>query len=73
MRTIALVESPAQLLNVVEWAHHEQGQDGPTRLSVLILAPRGVTSRSTAVHPIPTAARRMRSPSAALAKYSALL
>lgn len=40
MHTVALVESPAQLLNVVEWADHDQSQ--PT---VLILAPRNETSR----------------------------
>jgi hypothetical protein len=51
MKTVALVESPAQLLNVVEWAHHA-GADGPARssptpaaVSVLILAPRSETSR----------------------------
>ena len=40
MRTVALVESPAQLLNVVEWAHQDRA--APT---VLILAPKGETSR----------------------------
>jgi hypothetical protein len=40
MSTVALVESPAQLLNVVEWAHHEGS--APT---VLVLAPRNETSR----------------------------
>ena len=40
MNTVALVESPAQLLNVVEWAHHEGS--APT---VLVLAPRNETSR----------------------------
>jgi hypothetical protein len=45
MRTVALVESPAQLLNVVEWAHHDgvDGSAGDT--SVLILAPKTETSR----------------------------
>jgi hypothetical protein len=40
MQTVALVESPAQLLNVVEWAHHQQ-----TRPEVLVLAPRSETTR----------------------------
>ncbi|HEU5487087.1 MAG TPA: hypothetical protein VFU98_19445, partial [Microlunatus sp.] len=40
MNTVALVESPAQLLNVVEWSAHEQCT--PT---VLVLAPRNETSR----------------------------
>ncbi|HYI58105.1 MAG TPA: hypothetical protein VEX66_08055 [Microlunatus sp.] len=40
MSTVALVESPAQLLNVVEWAHLEG-----TAATVLILAPRNETSR----------------------------
>jgi hypothetical protein len=45
MRTVALVESPAQLLNVVEWSHHEQARSGPVQLSVLILAPTSDTTR----------------------------
>jgi hypothetical protein len=50
MRTVALVESPAQLLNVVEWSHHEQARDGqphsrPARPAVLILAPTSETTR----------------------------
>lgn len=40
MRTVALVESPAQLLNVVEWAHHAGAEP-----DVLILAPKNETSR----------------------------
>lgn len=40
MKTVALVESPAQLLNVVEWAHQQQ-----TRPAVLILAPTGEITR----------------------------
>lgn len=40
MRTVALVESPAQLLNVVEWAHHAGAEP-----DVLILAPKIETSR----------------------------
>jgi hypothetical protein len=47
MKTVALVESPAQLLNVVEWAHHQRApvRPGPTPTSVLILAPRSETTR----------------------------
>jgi hypothetical protein len=40
VRTVALVESPAQLLNVVEWAHHTGAEP-----DVLILAPKNETSR----------------------------
>ena len=46
MKTTALVESPAQLLNVVEWAHHPaSGGSGRGDVSVLVLAPRSETSR----------------------------
>lgn len=45
MRTVALVESPAQLLNVVEWAHHERGHDLSGTAQVLILAPKNENSR----------------------------
>lgn len=40
VRTVALVESPAQLLNVVEWAHRVQA-----RPEVLVLAPTSETTR----------------------------
>jgi len=40
VKTVALVESPAQLLNVVEWAHWARA-----RPSVLVLAPANETSR----------------------------
>lgn len=40
--TLALVESPAQLLNVIEWAHHH-GAEKQTRLAVL--PPRDSTGR----------------------------
>jgi hypothetical protein len=42
-RTLALVESPAQLLNVLEWAH--QTGVHPSRLSTVVLAPRNEESR----------------------------
>lgn len=48
MKTVALVESPAQLLNVVEWAHHDRGRTAGGRaaeLTVLVLAPRNETTR----------------------------
>ena len=48
MKTVALVESPAQLLNVVEWAYSApdgEGRPEPTEVSVLILAPRSSTTR----------------------------
>lgn len=45
MRTVALVESPAQLLNVVEWAHHAADVSDLGNTSVLILAPKIETSR----------------------------
>ncbi len=32
MRTVALVESPAQLLNVVEWAHHDAADPSAWRI-----------------------------------------
>lgn len=40
--TLALVESPAQLLNVIEWAHHHRAEK-QTRLAVL--PPREQTTR----------------------------
>ncbi len=40
--TLALVESPAQLLNVIEWAHHH-GAEEQTRLAVL--PPRDASTR----------------------------
>ena len=40
--TLALVESPAQLLNVIEWAH-SHGAEKATRLAVL--PPRETTTR----------------------------
>ena len=40
--TLALVESPAQSLNVIEWAHHH-GAEKQTRLAVL--PPRDATGR----------------------------
>ena len=40
--TLALVESPAQLLNVIEWAFHH-GAEQQTRLAVL--PPRDATTR----------------------------
>jgi hypothetical protein len=43
VRTSALVESPAQLLNVVEWAH--QAGDPLTDLTVTVLAPTNEVSR----------------------------
>lgn len=43
MRTVALVESPAQLLNVVEWAH-QAGRDAED-LSITVLAPTNEVSR----------------------------
>ena len=45
MKTVALVESPAQLLNVVEWAHHQQRREQGDPPEVLILAPRSETTR----------------------------
>ncbi len=44
MRTLALVESPAQLVNVVEWAHHPVGDRADLR--VVVLAPRNERSRA---------------------------
>ncbi|WP_375431771.1 hypothetical protein [uncultured Friedmanniella sp.] len=45
--TLALVESPAQLLNVVEWAHHAaaSGQLAGDDLHVVVLAPVNEVSR----------------------------
>ncbi len=43
MRTLALVESPAQLLNVVEWAH--QTDADRSLLTTVVLAPRNEMSR----------------------------
>lgn len=37
MRTVAMVESPTQLLNVIEWA--SQAQADPQSITVLVLAP----------------------------------
>jgi hypothetical protein len=42
-RSLALVESPAQLLNVLEWSH-QTGVD-PDRLETVVLAPRNEMSR----------------------------
>ena len=42
-RSLALVESPAQLLNVVEWAH--QTGEPADALTVVVLAPTAETSR----------------------------
>lgn len=42
-RTLALVESPAQLLNVLEWSH--QTGVHPSRLSTVVLAPGNEMSR----------------------------
>ncbi|MFH8347994.1 hypothetical protein [Streptomyces sp. NPDC018045] len=39
--TLAFVESPVQLLNVLEWAHHEQAAD----LTVAVLAPHDPMTR----------------------------
>ena len=43
MNTLALVESPAQLLNVVEWADQVLG--GASGLTIVVLAPRSDVSR----------------------------
>ena len=43
MKTLALVESPAQLLNVVEWAHHPAVLAGD--LTAVVLAPGNEMSR----------------------------
>jgi hypothetical protein len=43
MRTVAMVESPTQLLNVIEWA--SQAQADPARITVLVLAPTDERSR----------------------------
>jgi hypothetical protein len=43
VKTLALVESPAQLLNVLEWTH-QSGAD-PSELSTAVLAPRSEMSR----------------------------
>lgn len=43
MKSLALVESPAQLLNVVEWADQVLG--GSIDLTVVVLAPRNELSR----------------------------
>lgn len=40
--TLALVESPAQLLNVIEWAHHH---DALKQTRLALLPPRDVTTR----------------------------
>jgi hypothetical protein len=45
-RTLALVESPAQLLNLLEWALGERdGAPDPARCEVAVLLPRDPTSR----------------------------
>ncbi|MEU1408055.1 hypothetical protein ABZ471_38040 [Streptomyces sp. NPDC005728] len=45
-RTLALVESPAQLLNLLEWALGERGgAPDPARCSVAVLQPRDATTR----------------------------
>ena len=43
MKTLALVESPAQLLNVVEWAH--QADVDLDSLTTVVLAPQSETTR----------------------------
>lgn len=43
LKTLALVESPAQLLNVLEWAHATDAD--PTQLATVVLAPRNEISR----------------------------
>ncbi|MBA3528059.1 MAG: hypothetical protein H0T91_01855, partial [Propionibacteriaceae bacterium] len=43
MKSVALVESPAQLLNVVEWAH--QARVDFATLSTIVLAPTNEMSR----------------------------
>ena len=42
-RTLALVESPAQLLNVLEWAH--QTEVAPSEVATVVLAPSNEMSR----------------------------
>lgn len=45
-RTLALVESPAQLLNLLEWALGERdGAPDPARCEVAVLLPRDATTR----------------------------
>ena len=40
--TLALVESPAQVLNVIEWAHHH---DALRQTRLAVLPPREATTR----------------------------
>ncbi|MCZ0993697.1 hypothetical protein O1L44_12120 [Streptomyces noursei] len=43
--TLAFVESPVQLLNVLEWAHTRVGADQPAALTVVVLAPHDPMTR----------------------------
>lgn len=40
-RTLALLESPAQILNLLEWAHHEDGGD----IAAAVILPRAEAAR----------------------------